>query len=277
MMQMSFRVPRRSLRRVPILLIAVLLAGGCATPITRGTSFARDNGFEREIVTGVGFRHVVWRKPGPPSDSVLHIYLEGDGTPHTSPRTVARDPTPREPVMLHLMALDPHASVYVGRPCYWGLYADTGCAPYLWTLGRFSAPVVESIVAVIVREMVARPGAHVVIYGHSGGATLALLAVDRGLRPAGIVTLGGNLDPDAWTALHGYTPLAGSLNPVGEPLTGSALRLRHYVGDRDTNTPPALVRSAALRIGGEVIVIPGFDHHCCWSQIWAEAAGFAGE
>lgn len=267
----------KSSRRVLTLMAAALLAGGCATPASRGSAFALDHGFTREIVTGERFRHVVWRKSGPPSDRVLHFYLEGDGTPHVSPHVVARDPTPRDPVMLHLMALDPHASVYVGRPCYWGLHADAGCSSYVWTLGRFSAPVVASIVAVILKETAAYPGARVVIYGHSGGATLALLAVDRGLRPAGVVTIGGNLDPDAWTSLHGYTPLVGSLNPVREPLARLGVRLRHYVGDRDTNTPPEFVRAAAERSGGEVIVVPGFDHHCCWSQIWTQAVEFPGE
>ena len=141
----------------------------------------------------------------------------------------------------------------------------------------FSVAVVASIVAVIVKETAAHPGARVVIYGHSGGATLALLAVDRGLRPAGVVTIEGNPGPDAWTSPHGYTPLEGSINPVREPMVLPGVRLWHYVGDGDTNTPPALVSAAAEGIGGEVVVVPGFDHHCCWSRVWAEIAEFPTE
>ena len=229
--------------RVPIVVAIYLLAVGCATPTSTARSFARTHGFEEEVVRGDGYRHQIWRKTGPPS--VLHVYIEGDGTPHPTPTTVARDPTPSDPVMLHLMALDPHASVYVGRPCYWGLYADSGCSAYAWTLGRFSAAIVQSMVAVILKEAAAHPGARIVIYGHSGGAALALLTATKGLHPAGIVTVAGNLDTDAWTSLHGYTPLIGSLNPAKEPLTGPPPSIRHYVGENDVNTPPALIRAAS--------------------------------
>ena len=261
-----------ALHGVSVLVVAALLVCGCETPSSVARSFAHAHGFEEEIVTGAGYRHEVWRKAGSPLDPEFHIYVEGDGTPHPSPDTVARDPTPRTPVMLHLMALDPHASVYVGRPCYWGLYRDAGCSPYIWTQGRFSAPVVQSMVAVMLKEAAAHPRAGTVIYGHSGGATLALLAAGKGMRPAGIVTIAGNLDPDAWTRLHKYTPLVGSLNPVRESMTAPLPSIRHYVGSDDNNTPPAFVRAAADQIGGEVVVVPGFDHSCCWSQIWPIAA-----
>jgi hypothetical protein len=37
----------------------------------------------------------------------------------------------------------------------------------------------------------------------------------------------------------------------------------------------ASVVDLAEGIGGEVVVVPGFDHHCCccWSPVWAEIAG----
>jgi len=227
---------------------------------------------------GTTFRHAVWRKPGLPADTVLHVYLEGDGTPHPSPTRIATDPTPRQPLMLHLMALDPHRSVYVGRPCYWGLQHDPGCSPEVWTLGRYSAAVVDSLAAVIGREAATGSPARLVLYGHSGGATLALLAVERGLEADGVVTVGGNLDPDAWAALHGYTRLADSLNPA-TALNPAAFELRnlpmrHYVGTNDPTTPVALVRAAAKQIGGEVVVMPGFDHQCCWERLWPAAAEF---
>jgi hypothetical protein len=36
----------------------------------------------------------------------------------------------------------------------------------------------------------------------------------------------------------------------------------------------ASVVDLAEGIGGEVVVVPGFDHHCCWSRVWAEIAEF---
>jgi len=39
----------------------------------------------------------------------------------------------------------------------------------------------------------------------------------------------------------------------------------------------ASVVDLAEGIGGEVVVVPGFDHHCCWSRVWAEIAEFPAE
>ena len=37
----------------------------------------------------------------------LHVYIEGDGTPYVARHDFAADPTPRNPLMLRLMTLDP--------------------------------------------------------------------------------------------------------------------------------------------------------------------------
>jgi hypothetical protein len=85
-----------------------------------------------------------------------------------------------------------------------------------------------------------------------------------------VVTIGANLDIDAWCRLHGYTLLEGSINPAGASTQSKATFL-HLVGSNDTNTPPWLVEAAAKRRGGEEVeVVPGFDHRCCWKAIWPE-------
>src|SRR6266545_4164343 len=96
------------------LSLVIALLGGCAGPSER---FAAR-------VEGEGFAHVVYRPAGlrPDGGRVLHIYLDGDGTPWERGRP-APDPTPRAPLVLRLMALDPAPRVYLGRPCYHGLAA----------------------------------------------------------------------------------------------------------------------------------------------------------
>jgi pimeloyl-ACP methyl ester carboxylesterase len=253
-------------------LLLLLLAPGCTSPETRGFAFAQQHHFERNVVQGGAFRHVVWHTGGS-AVRVLHVYLDGDGSPHPTPHTVASDPTPREPLMLHLMALDRFPSVYVGRPCYWGLQEEPGCTSFVWTIGRFSASVVDSVAEVIRHEQVRAGAQRTVLYAHSGGAAIALLVAQRGLHVSSIVTVGGNLDPDAWTTLHGYSPLAESLNPVKERWTEPAPPMIHYVGTRDEVVPATLVHAAAALIGGEVHEIPGFDHQCCWERLWPTVLG----
>jgi pimeloyl-ACP methyl ester carboxylesterase len=202
---------------------------------------------------------------------ILHIYIEGDGRPFLGPTFVALDPTPLDPLMLRLMALDPAPSVYLGRPCYFGLSGDRGCDPGYWTIRRFAPEVLDSLAAALRLEAARAQVTDIEIYGHSGGGTLAVLLAARVPEVTRIITIGANLDTAAWSALHGYTPLLGSLNPVDEGSRLKNVSALHLVGSKDTNTPPALVESAAARMGagGSVRVVPGYTHNCCWQEIWS--------
>src|SRR6185436_12059458 len=117
------------------------------------------------------------------------------------------DPTPRHPLMLQLMTLDSAPSVYVGRPCYFGLANDPPCTPRDWTLDRFSPRIVDSMASVIEQLRAGRGTDAIELYGHSGGAALAVLLAARLGGVQRIVTIAGNLDVEAWTTYHGYTPL----------------------------------------------------------------------
>jgi dienelactone hydrolase len=257
-----------------IIMMAATLVGmaaGCVSPGSRVDRLARQAGFQKDLVAGASFRHRVYRNETRPAESgVLHVYIEGDGRPFLGPTMVAFDPTPRDPLMLRLMALDPAPSVYLGRPCYFGLDHDRGCNPTYWTVRRFAPEVVDSL-EVALRSEAARSGARrIELYGHSGGGTLAVLLAARVPAVTRVVTIGANLDTAAWSALHGYTPLLGSLNPAELSLRSGEVRLLHLVGSEDTNTPPALLESAAARIGeaGSVRIVRGYTHNCCWQEIW---------
>jgi len=253
-----------------VLVATALVAAstGCASRVQR---LARQAGFQEDLVTGSTFRHRVYRKETSVGEyRVLHVYIEGDGRPFLRPTTVAFDPTPRDLLMLRLMALDPAPSVYLGRPCYFGLERDRGCNPAYWTVRRFAPEVVDSLAATV-RSEAARSGAtSIELYGHSGGGTLAVLLSTRIPAVTRVITIGANLDTVAWCMLHGYTLLLGSLNPAELNLHPDSSRLLHLVGSDDTNTPPALVQSAASRTGaiGSVRIVRGYTHNCCWQEIW---------
>jgi len=255
------------------LTVAVIAASaaGCADPSRPIASLARRSGFQEDLVIGSAFRHRVYRNEARLGEfGVLHIYIEGDGRPFLTRTLVGLDPTPRDPLMLRLMALDPAPSVYLGRPCYFGLTRDRGCSPVYWTVRRFAPEVVDSLAAAL-RSEAARSGASSIeIYGHSGGGTLAVLLAARIPAVTRVITIGATLDTAAWCSLHGYTPLLGSLNPVDLDLHSGRLRLLHLVGSDDTNTPPALVESAASRTGAidSVRIVQGYTHNCCWQAIW---------
>ena len=189
----------------------------------------------------------------------LHVYLEGDGTPWLSARP-APDPTPRTAVALGLMALDRNPSILLGRPCYHGLRPPR-CKPALWTSGRYSRTVVDAMASALSRV----EARELVLIGHSGGGSLAMLLAPRDPRVVAVVTLGANLDLEAWTAHHGDEPLLGSLDPAEQaPLAPEILQI-HLAGARDTTVPPAVTRAVA---GPRLRILGGADHTCCWADAW---------
>ncbi len=276
---MKTRLPTkrcRSSRRTPMFwVIAICLNHGCmTTPTERTEALAQRAGAAIERIHGEGFEHVVishrvFANTRDANDSTLHIYFSGDGTPWIHHTKISADPTPRDPIALRLMLEDPAGSIYIGRPCYHGLEKSTGCGPALWTSARYSQAVVDSM-ASAVRQILDRiRPTQVVMFGYSGGGVLALLVANQVSRIDTVVTIGTNLDIDAWTALHGYTALSDSVNPMDVQKWRVSLRQIHFVGESDTNVPPAI----AARFAGdgsriEIRVIPGFDHRCCWVEAW---------
>ena len=203
----------------------------------------------------------------------LHIYLEGDGQPWQHRIVIMPDPTPRNPLMLRLMRNDPEPSAYVGRPCYYGHSQDPGCTFPLWTSARFSETVVASM-AEVIRVLQGRYRARELwLIGHSGGGALAMLLAERLPAVSRVVTLGANLDTDAWTRHHRYSPLRESFNPAQRPALRQGVRQWHLLGTADRVVPPALVTRFIRRQPAAVgIELAGFTHSCCWSSLWPELA-----
>jgi pimeloyl-ACP methyl ester carboxylesterase len=256
-----------------LLLVVASCLAACASPARHADELARGFGFEREIVGGEGFRHLIYRNTATTTATagaaMLHVYIEGDGTPYRRPDTVAADPTPRNPLMLRLMALDPSPSIYLGRPCYFEPRRDPACDSIYWTLRRFGPEVLASMEAVLRAERMRAGASRVELFGHSGGGTLAVLLAQRIDEVSKVVTIGANLDLAAWCRLHGYSPLSGSLSPVDLPPPRAALEILHLVGADDTNTPPSLVIGAARARGGEPVrVLAHQNHSCCWEAPW---------
>lgn len=258
---------RRS-RRLGAALLAAIALSACSSPQARIDRIASRAGLVRDIVPGAPFRHVVYRPGSPRIGPELHVYIEGDGTPYRDRHTVAADPTPRAPLALYLMRLDLSPSLYLGRPCYFGLAQDPGCDASYWTLKRFAPEVVQSLAAALEIEISRAGQRHVTLIGHSGGATLALLVADRVPEVDRVITIAGNLDVAGWTRLHHYSPLSGSLDPLTGGPHRSNLELIHFAGGEDRTIPAAMIEAAAQRLGGRVTVMPGFGHECCWERVW---------
>ena len=265
---MSRRPYPAPVRRTPFALGIVILTvalAACATHAERFASRAARAGFERRLVPGAGFDHVVFVAARPLSPR-LHVYLDGDGVPWEAGQPAA-DPTPRRPLVLELMTRDPAAAVYVGRPCYHGMATAPGCRPALWNEARYSDPVVDSLVAVVSRLLDGQHHADAVLIGYSGGGALAMLMAPRIPRVAAVVTVAANLDTDGWAAYQRLPPLRGSRNPSRAPGLPASIVQLHSVGADDRAVPPRVVASGSVP-SDAVRRLEGYDHICCWVDRW---------
>jgi pimeloyl-ACP methyl ester carboxylesterase len=249
--------------RAIAILTCLLTGASCASPAERFASRASKRGFAADVVVGTRFSHLVLRRIGP-GDDLLHVYLDGDGTPMRA-GVPASDPTPRDPLVLDLMALDGAPSVYIGRPCYHGI-RDPDCRAELWTSARYSETVVESLVAAVRRVISATGVRRVAWIGHSGGGALARLAAPRLSETVALVTVGANLALQSWATMRRLPPLHGSLDPAAAPPLPAHVYQRHYVGSRDRVVPPEVVRLGAPPAA--VVIVTGYGHVCCWTERW---------
>ena len=243
--------------------IVAVLACGCAHEL------ALPPGLTDRIMEGEPFQHRVFTRSHP-SAGELHVYIEGDGRAWLDRTRISRDPTPKRPLMLELMALDTAASVYVGRPCYFGLAKSPGCDRSQWTSHRYSSQVVTSLQRVI--EALVAEGAYdrIVLFGHSGGGTLATLLASRVRQTAALVTIAPNLDVAAWAESHGYSPLTGSLDPAASKDFPTHIFQVHWIGSDDESVAPSVLSSLEPYLDGELRRVDGFDHRCCWSELWPD-------
>jgi len=249
-----------------IVLAGLFFLTGCASLAEQFAGKAEELRLKREVQTGLRFQHVLYKNTAP-SSKTLHVYLDGDGTPWIAGRP-SDDPTPRNPMVIKLMALDRTPAVYVGRPCYHGVKSSGECSSRFWLKDRYSEAIVASLSVVITRLLKQGGYEKIAWFGHSGGGTLAVLLAVRFPQTVSVVTVAANLDIDAWADYTRHNDLSGSLNPADLPRLSSQIQQRHYAGGKDRVVPPALMAKAVAHLGSKLIVFEDYDHVCCWERTW---------
>ena len=260
-------------------LISSLLLSACSTPAQRFDVYSHTLGFQRVILQGSVFRHIGYINDRfADGEGLLHIYLDGDGTPWLTPGIVAADPTPRKTLVLNLMAQDGAPSLYLGRPCYHG-FSQPPCSPLLWTARRYSPEVVASMAAALRNVLDRSAYSGIVLIGYSGGGALAMLLAERDDRTRMIVTVAGNLDHEQWTGMHNYSPLTGSLNPARRAPLSDKIAQLHLIGSQDNNIDPAVVESVVKKQSYATLlkIIENYNHNCCWETTWQQTLNEVGQ
>ena len=211
-----------------------------------------------------------------PRQSILRVYLEGDGFGYISPTQLSPNPTPYNPVGLRLAAADPFPAVlYLARPCQYVTPPEArSCAPQYWSTHRFAPEVIDATNQAITQALAWTGTDRVVLIGYSGGGAVAALAAARRSDVVAWATVAAPLDHDAWTRWHAVAPLDGSLNPVDDAQRLAGLPQIHFVGTKDEVVPSEILRGFLKHEGAgaetRLVVIPGFDHVCCWVARWPD-------
>lgn len=225
-----------------------------------------------QTITTNGFKHQLYTKNIGSTSKVLHVYLDGDGTPWLAQRYLNQDPTPTSFTVLQLMQEDSKPSLYLGRPCYHQQQNEAVCQPNLWTTARYSSLVVDDMIKTLQSYLASNSFKQVVLIGFSGGGTLAVLIAAKIPDVTQVITLAGNLDIEAWTNYHHYQPLTASLNPATQTALPKHIYQIHLMGEKDQTIKPVFsTRFIQKEVHAHLKIIPNADHHCCWQAALTEA------
>jgi hypothetical protein len=253
----------------PFWLCCALVLSGC-TGVKNLDRLAEEHQLVRQTITTDQFSHLlIATNSEPASHAVLHIYIEGDGTPWLRKDAIAADPTPQNPLALKLMLQDPTPSIYLGRPCYFGLMDSPNCSPPIWTHRRYSEEVINSMQTALEKYLRDNAYQQITFIGYSGGGVIAMLLAQRFSQCNRLITIAANLDIDVWAQHHNFSALSGSINPAKQPPLPGSIQQTHFAGKQDKNVPlPIIKYVSSLQTNSSLRVIEKFDHICCWEKEW---------
>lgn len=209
-----------------------------------------------------------------PGQSAM-VYIEGDGFPWMSHGVAALDPTPRNPVALHLATRDKSPNViYLARPCQYSktLDPDQPCSLKYWTDARFSPEVIQAMSAELdsIKSQYGLTGFNLV--GYSGGGAVAALLAEKRKDILSLRTVAGMMDTAVFTKLHGQKMLNGSLNPATHANLTANIPQHHFIGLQDEIMPTPVYDSFERAAGPSTCMrssfVDGVDHETGWVSKW---------
>jgi len=258
--------------------IALLLFPGCAglfpDSYVAADNLAEKAGLKKQFIRTGNFELLTYSHLTV-SGTELTIYIEGDGSAWRGRYCLSSDPTPKNPLALKLLLLDPAANiVYIARPCQYVIKRKRGenCNSDYWSTKIFSPLVISAMnqACSIMKKQVAATGIHLV--GYSGGGAVAVLVASRRNDVLSIRTIAGNLDHKEVCRYHKVSPLTGSLNAIDVADKIRYIPQIHYCGSQDRIVPAFIAKRFVARQGksrcSRVILVHKVDHCEGWIDQW---------
>ncbi len=208
--------------------------------------------------------------------SAATVYIEGDGVAWISKRRPSLDPTPKNPVSLHLASHDSsHNVIYMARPCQYSKMIEAGpCDPKYWTSDRFAPDVINSMDAALDNIKHKYGITEFNLVGFSGGGAVAALLTAERSDVATLRTVAGNIDHETLNRIHGVSQMPRSLNPVGVAASISDVPQHHFIGEWDEVVTPAVYDSFRRAAGASSCMrssmVSKVNHETGWVNVWPE-------
>ncbi len=265
-------------------LTVILASVACSRDATNGMRLetarriARPSFMYERPIPANSFMLTAWERVRKPGQEAT-LYIEGDGLAWLGRRTPSLDPTPVNPVALHLASRDNDPNViYLARPCQYSKMTDPGaCGLKYWTSKRFSPEIIDSIDTAIdnIKKKYQITGFNLV--GYSGGGSVAVLIAAHRKDILSLRTVAGNLDIDLFTDIHGVSKMKGSLNPRDVAAAVAHIPQHHFVGSWDEVISPAIYASFVAAAGDRSCirstVVEEADHEAGWVNKWPGLLG----
>lgn len=264
-------------------LICLFLSGCLTTfsipnPVLRAqqvSQLAKKAGWKEHSIDTDLFTLRAYSLKASPKVKTLTIYIEGDGLAWLSTNRPSANPSPRIPTgfNLALQHREKSAVAYLARPCQYVFNQEwRNCRSAYWTHLRFSPEVIAAMNQAVTYLKHYYHAKYIILVGYSGGGSIATLVAARRKDVIQLLTIAAVLDTDAWAKQKQLTPLYGSLNPAHEWKKVSSIPQTHWVGGKDTVVPKEVTYEFAKHFSAtqkpKIIIIPQFDHVCCWEKEW---------
>ena len=203
------------------------------------------------------------------------VYIEGDGRAWLSRTTPSDNPTPAEPLVLRLAALDRGDNVvYLARPCqYVDLEAERHCGTPYWTGKRFAEEVIAAVDEAVGAIAATSKSTEIHLVGYSGGAAVAALVAARRQDIGSLRTVAGYLDHVSLNRAQKVSPLTESLDPIQAAPGLSSVPQIHCSGRGDKVVPSWVTRNFTQAVGNDrcaSIRIVDATHREGWEGIWSQ-------
>jgi pimeloyl-ACP methyl ester carboxylesterase len=229
---------------------------------------------ERKMTTG-GMDFQLWERTHQ-RHAPANIYIEGDG--HTKARNtiISGDPTPKNPVALHLASRDLADNViYISRPCQFKESQDEkACSAQLWSERRFAPEVIAAYNEALDEVKKRWDITEFNIIGYDGGANIASVLAATRKDIASLRTVSGILNPSMTYSQTKETISPDSVLAMDLAPNLASMPQHHFIGAGDSYAPAAGYHSFRQAMGPSDCVhytlVQDADHERGWVNKWPE-------